>query len=454
MRYCKFCGRQLDDGELCSCPEAMDEYKRLHPAAPAQPAAENGAAPASPRAAVSPEAPPKPPISQPRPPTQGDFPKTTAPGWQDAGSFSPPPQAPKAGAGFTPPPPQAPGGGAGFTSPPPQAPKAGTGFTSPPPQAPKAGAGFTPPPPQTPKGGAGFTSPGPGGNYAPPPPQPGNGGAGCNPPPPPPYGGGGGYAPPPRGGFDPQPGGPGPQGGPYAPGWAPYGHPPYGYPPKPNFFNTLLRHLAELFKRPSDAMPTLAQEAHFGEAAIFMGLQALFAGLLAAALTGQLNRFFRFLGAPDEALFSGFQSLLVALLLSFALSALTALIWHGLARAFGAKLGLVQSCELVGARSVFVAALDLVCCLLAFINAGAGLFAFFVLGALLTSVCLGAASYRAPGLSPNRAVYLGMIMALVRMVLMLLFILLFSQLFLPGYMREALHEFDLEDFLGSLLYMF
>ena len=25
MRYCKFCGRQLGDGELCSCPEAMDE---------------------------------------------------------------------------------------------------------------------------------------------------------------------------------------------------------------------------------------------------------------------------------------------------------------------------------------------------------------------------------------------------------------------------------------------
>ena len=411
MRYCKFCGRQLGDGELCSCPEAMDEYKRLHPAAPAQPApppaAEKGAAPAPPRAAVSPDAPPKPPISQPRPPAQagaqGDFPKTTAPGWQ-------------------------------------------------------AGAGFTPPPPQAPKAGAGFTSPGPGGNYAPPPPQPGNGGGGYNPPPPPPYVVDGGYCPPPRGGFDPQPGGPGPQGGPYAPpqwpGNPPDVHPPYGYPPKPNFFNTLLRHLAELFKRPSDAMPTLAQEAHFGEAAIFMGLQALFAGLLAAALTGQLNRLFRFLGAPDEALFSGFQSLLVALLLSFALSALTALIWHGLARAFGAKLSLVQSCELVGARSVFVAALDLVCCLLAFINAGAGLFAFFVLGALLTSVCLGAASYRAPGLSPNRAVYLGMIMALVRMLLMLLFILLFSQLFLPGYMREALHEFDLEDFLGSLLYMF
>ena len=435
MRYCKFCGRQLGDGELCSCPEAMDEYKRLHPAAPAQPApppaAEKGAATAPPRAAVSPDAPPKPPISQPRPPAQagaqGDFPKTTAPGWQ---------------------------AGAGFTPPPPQAPKAGAGFTSPPPQAPKPGAGFTPPPPQAPKPGAGFTPPGPGGNYAPPPPQPGNGGGGYNPPPPPPYVGGGGYAPPPRGGFDPQPGGPGPQGGPYAPGWVPYGHPPYGYPPKPNFFNTLLRHLAELFKRPSDAMPTLAQEAHFGEAAIFMGLQALFAGLLAAALTGQLNRLFRFLGAPDEALFSGFQSLLVALLLSFALSALTALIWHGLARAFGAKLGLVQSCELVGARSVFVAALDLICCLLAFINAGAGLFAFFVLGALLTAVCLGAASYRAPGLSPNRAVYLGMIMALVRMLLMLLFILLFSQFFLPGYMREALHEFDLEDFLGSLLYMF
>lgn len=435
MRYCKFCGRQLGDGELCSCPEAMDEYKRLHPAAPAQPApppaAEKGAAPAPPRAAVSPDAPPKPPISQPRPPAQagaqGDFPKTTAPGWQ---------------------------AGAGFTSPPPQAPKPGAGFTPPPPQAPKAGAGFTSPPPQAPKPGAGFTPPGPGGNYAPPPPQPGNGGGGYNSPPPPPYDGGGDCYPPPRGGFDPQPGGPGPQGGPYAPGWAPYGHPPYGYPPKPNFFNTLLRHLAELFKRPSDAMPTLAQEAHFGEAAIFMGLQALFAGLLAAALTGQLNRLFRFLGAPDEALFSGFQSLLVALLLSFALSALTALIWHGLARAFGAKLGLVQSFELVGARSVFVAALDLVCCLLAFINAGAGLFAFFVLGALLTAVCLGAASYRAPGLSPNRAVYLGMIMALVRMLLMLLFILLFSQFFLPGYMREALHEFDLEDFLGGLLYMF
>ena len=425
MRYCKFCGRQLDDGELCSCPEAMDEYKRLHPAAPAQPApppaAEKGAAPAPPHAAVSPDAPPKPPISQPRPPAQagaqGDFPKTTAPGWQ-----------------------------------------AGAGFTPPPPQAPKPGMGFTSPPPQAPKPGAGFTSPGPGGNYAPPPPQPGNGGGGYNPPPPPPYVGGGGCCPPPRGGFDPQPGGPGPQGGPYAPpqwpGNPPDVHPPYGYPPKPNFFNTLLRHLAELFKRPSDAMPTLAQEAHFGEAAIFMGLQALFAGLLAAALTGQLNRLFRFLGAPDEALFSGFQSLLVALLLSFALSALTALIWHGLARAFGAKLSLVQSCELVGARSVFVAALDLVCCLLAFINAGAGLFAFFVLGALMTSVCLGAASYRAPGLSPNRAVYLGMIMALVRMLLMLLFILLFSQFFLPGYMREALHEFDLEDFLGGLLYMF
>ena len=453
MRYCKFCGRQLGDGELCSCPEAMDEYKRLHPAAPAQPApppaAEKGAATAPPRAAVSPDAPPKPPISQPRPPAQagaqGDFPKTTAPGWQ-------------AGAGFTPPPPQAPKAGAGFTSPPPQAPKPGAGFTPPPPQAPKTGAGFTPPPPQAPKAGAGFTSPGPGGNYAPPPPQPGNGGGGYNPPPPPPYVGGGDCYPPPRGGFDPQPGGPGPQGGPYAPpqwpGNPPDVHPPYGYPPKPNFFNTLLRHLAELFKRPSDAMPTLAQEAHFGEAAIFMGLQALFAGLLAAALTGQLNRLFRFLGAPDEALFSGFQSLLVALLLSFALSALTALIWHGLARAFGAKLGLVQSFELVGARSVFVAALDLVCCLLAFINAGAGLFAFFVLGALLTAVCLGAASYRAPGLSPNRAVYLGMIMALVRMLLMLLFILLFSQFFLPGYMREALHEFDLEDFLGGLLYMF
>ena len=143
----------------------------------------------------------------------------------------------------------------------------------------------------------------------------------------------------------------------------------------------------------------------------------------------------------------------MALLLSFALSALTALIWHGLARAFGAKLGLVQSCELVGARSVFVAALDLVCCLLAFINAGAGLFAFFVLGALLTAVCLGAASY-APRPEPEPRRLSRMIMALVRMLLMLLFILLFSQFFLPGYMREALHEFDLEDFLGSLLYMF
>ena len=39
MKFCKYCGRRLEDGELCSCPEARAEFSRTHvqPPRPAPP---------------------------------------------------------------------------------------------------------------------------------------------------------------------------------------------------------------------------------------------------------------------------------------------------------------------------------------------------------------------------------------------------------------------------------
>ena len=233
-------------------------------------------------------------------------------------------------------------------------------------------------------------------------------------------------------------------------GYAPYSG---GYGRTGGAYNAggLLDLVGTVFRAPYDAFSKAAGRASAVESFLYMAAQGLCAGLAAAVVIGQFNDLMYFFGARNGMGFSAFRAFIITLLLSIALSALTALVFHALARVLGSSLALSQSFSIVSVRSIPLAVVNLAACLLLFVNVGVAVIVFYAVGALVSACYLSAGALAAPGLNRNRSVYLSVLLVIVRVILMAVFIRLFSTLYLPEYMRSALDDASFLDILYELM---
>ena len=62
------------------------------------------------------------------------------------------------------------------------------------------------------------------------------------------------------------------------------------------------------------------------------------------------------------------------------------------------------------------------------------------------------AAFSAPGLKRDRAVYLSLLMVVLRVIMLALFIFMFYKLYLPGELREAISEMSIYDLITEMLW--
>ena len=260
----------------------------------------------------------------------------------------------------------------------------------------------------------------------------------------------GGFNPPPRPPEPPRP--TPPQGGFNPPPHPPIHDDPYagGHARRPGFGSVLLEHFVGFFRAPAETCVDMVRRPSYGESAIFMGAQAVTAGLIAIIFFAQVNSFLGMFGMPRGMSFSLIGAFLLTAVLSFVLSALTGLLYFAFVRAFKGRLNFKQAVSVVSVRSLAVACVNIICCVLALFNSGIGLAAFFIFGALVSACYLSSGANAAPRLSMNRSLYLSVILVALRVILMLIFILVFARFYLPGYIRSELGDFSIQEFIYQM----
>lgn len=221
-------------------------------------------------------------------------------------------------------------------------------------------------------------------------------------------------------------------------------------PRRRGFGSVLLEHLGGFFMAPGETCVDMVRRPSYGESAIFMGAQAVTAGILAVIFFTQVNYLMRILGLPRGIGFSLIGAFLLTAVLSFVLSAITALLYFAFVRAFRGKLDLKQAVSVVSVRSMAVACVNIICCVLALLNSGLAIAAFFIFGALVSACYLSSGANAAPRLSMNRSLYLSVILVVLRVILMLIFISIFARFYLPGYIRAYLDDFSIQEFIYEL----
>ena len=261
---------------------------------------------------------------------------------------------------------------------------------------------------------------------------------------------------PPQGGFDPPPRPPEPprpaQGGADMPPRPPIHDDPYAgaRPHRRGFGSVLLEHLGGFFMAPGETCVDMVRRPSYGESAIFMGAQAVTAGVLAVIFFTQINYVLGMLGMPRGMGFSLIGAFLLTAVLSFVLSALTGLLYFAFARAFKGRLSFKQAVSVVSVRSMALTCVNIICCVLALLNSGLGLSGFFIFGALVSACYLSSGANAAPRLSMNRSLYLSVILVALRVILMLIFISIFARFYLPGYVRAYLDDFSMQEFIYDM----
>ena len=113
----------------------------------------------------------------------------------------------------------------------------------------------------------------------------------------------------------------------------------------------------------------------------------------------------------------------------------------------GGRLRFQEALSIVSMRSVILVPMILVSCLVFLLNISAGIVFYFCAGALAGATFLVAGSSGIANLSPNRKVYLNLI---VTVVFTLIFLFLGTKL-LPSYVPSSLREFFSTDNLMNML---
>lgn len=63
------------------------------------------------------------------------------------------------------------------------------------------------------------------------------------------------------------------------------------------------------------------------------------------------------------------------------------------------------------------------------------------------------AAFSTPGLKRDRAVYLSLLMVVLRVIMPALFIFMFYKLYLPGELREAISDMSIYDLIMEMLWL-
>ncbi len=204
--------------------------------------------------------------------------------------------------------------------------------------------------------------------------------------------------------------------------------------------NLAMPRLGLILRDPSEACTQIANGGTCQEGLMLMVAQGVISSIIAMLVLSQLNSLLGTMGMPDGMGFSLFRAFLLTLLLSVALSSLAAFIFHGIGKALGGVQTLGESFALVSVRSVPIGVFELFSCILMLLSVYLGAVLVLAAGSIVALNYLSVASGSTQGLSRNRALALSVSTAVARVVLLIIFIKLFAQYYLPGYMREAMSD--------------
>ena len=202
--------------------------------------------------------------------------------------------------------------------------------------------------------------------------------------------------------------------------------------------DALLKDLVGLVKAPATTAPGYVRRGDVTVSVIFLLLQGICSAIFALFCIGKINSLIALGGSMTQNIkFSGVGAFFLTLLYTVIFEAVLVGLYFGVGKLLGGQLRFQEALSIVSMRSVILVPVILISCLV---------FYYFA-GALAGVIFLVAGSNGIVNLTPDRKVYLNLI---VTVVFTLIFLFLGTKL-LPSYVPSSLREFFSTDNLMNIL---
>lgn len=212
--------------------------------------------------------------------------------------------------------------------------------------------------------------------------------------------------------------------------------------------DTLLKDLIDLVKAPGTSAQGYVRRGDVTVSVIFLLLQGICSAIFALFCIGKINSLIALGGSMTQNIkFSGVGAFFLTLLYTVIFEAVLAGLYFGVGKLLGGQLRFQEALSIVSMRSVILVPVILVSCLVFLLNISAGIVFYYFAGALAGVIFLVAGSNGIANLTPDRKVYLNLI---VTVVFTLIFLFLGTKL-LPSYVPSSLREFFSTDNLMNML---
>ncbi|RHO54609.1 hypothetical protein DW094_09190 [Ruminococcaceae bacterium AM07-15] len=212
--------------------------------------------------------------------------------------------------------------------------------------------------------------------------------------------------------------------------------------------DALLKDLVGLVKAPATTAPGYVRRGDVTVSVIFLLLQGICSAIFALFCIGKINSLIALGGSMTQNIkFSGVGAFFLTLLYTVIFEAVLAGLYFGVGKLLGGQLRFQEALSIVSMRSVILVPVILVSCLVFLLNISAGIVFYYFAGALAGVIFLVAGSNGIANLTPDRKVYLNLI---VTVVFTLIFLFLGTKL-LPSYVPSSLREFFSTDNLMNML---
>lgn len=211
--------------------------------------------------------------------------------------------------------------------------------------------------------------------------------------------------------------------------------------------DALLKDLIDLVKAPGTSAQGYVRRGDVTVSVIFLLLQGICSAIFALFCIGKINSLVALGGSMTQNIkFSGVGAFFLTLLYTVIFEAILAGLYFAVGKLLGGQLRFQEALSIVSMRSVILVPMILVSCLVFLLNISAGIVFYYCAGALAGVTFLVAGSSGIANLSPNRKVYLNLI---VTVIFVLIFLFLGTKL-LPSYVPSSLREFFSVDNLMNL----
>ena len=212
--------------------------------------------------------------------------------------------------------------------------------------------------------------------------------------------------------------------------------------------DALLKDLIDLVKAPGTSAQGYVRRGDVTVSVIFLLLQGICSAIFALFCIGKINSLIALGGSMTQNIkFSGVGAFFLTLLYTVIFEAVLAGLYFGVGKLLGGQLRFQEALSIVSMRSVILVPVILVSCLVFLLNISAGIVFYYFAGALAGVIFLVAGSSGIANLTPDRKVYLNLI---VTVVFTLIFLFLGTKL-LPSYVPSSLREFFSTDNLMNML---